>query len=71
QPRPFSKIEMARRNQAGHYHPQILGEDYLRRIGVMVELQGFFVVPAMSPVSGTRPRRDGLLRRGWRALVGR
>lgn len=53
------------------YHPQILGEDYLRRIGVMVELQGFFVAPAMSPESDTRPRRDGLLRRGWRALVGR
>lgn len=23
------------------YHPQVLGEDYMRRIGVMIELEGF------------------------------
>ncbi|WP_186080256.1 hypothetical protein [Burkholderia gladioli] len=53
------------------YHPQVLGEDYLRRIGVMVELQGVFIVPVVSPKSDTRVQRGGLLRRGWRALVGR
>ncbi|MGA3706031.1 hypothetical protein ACI2TH_22145 [Ralstonia nicotianae] len=53
------------------YHPQVLGEDYLRRIGVMVELQGFFIAPAAVSKSDARLRRGGLLRRGWRALVGR
>ncbi|KMZ11842.1 hypothetical protein BHUM_03135 [Candidatus Burkholderia humilis] len=53
------------------YHPQVLGEDYLRRIGVMVELEGVFAAPVVPTKSDTRPRRGGSLRRGWLALIGR
>ena len=53
------------------YHPQVLGEEFLRRTGALVEFSGFVVEPNVTQESEAGPPRGGRFSRTVRSLFRR